>query len=184
MPRWSSETCRRSTPTGATACHWSLSAAHCRDCRPPPLLKGIKPSPVWRPLGSSCPTARGDAGDIVRARLAGDGWEATSQDVVIEAPPADGALQARATIAHLTRDAAALQQVSDEMTAIDADGHAGYFYRGLALELTGDLEGAETALTTALERLSAQPASGELEEPPILLFRLFRALARVRESRQ
>lgn len=127
------------------------------------------------------PDGAWDAGDIVRARLAGDGWEATSQDVVIEAPPADGALQARATIAHLTRDAAALQQVSDEMTAIDADGHAGYFYRGLALELTGDLEGAETALTTALERLSAQPASGELEEPPILLFR---ALARVREARQ
>ena len=125
------------------------------------------------------PDGAWNAGDAVRARLAGDGWETTSQEVVIETPPAESTLQARATIAHLTRDANALQQVGDEMLAADADGHAGYFYRGLALELNGDLDGAEAALATALERLSTQPESGELEEPPILQLR---ALARVREA--
>ncbi len=122
-----------------------------------------------------------NAGDTVRAHLAGDGWEATSQEVVIETPPAESALQARASIAHLTRDATALQQVADEMLAIDADGHAGYLYRGLALEMNGDLNGAEAALATALERLSTQSGSGDLEEPPILLLR---ALARVREPQR
>jgi len=109
-----------------------------------------------------------------------------SNDVEIPVSPSDkeGRILLKMKLLLLSGKDKELQAAAEEAISENPNDPSGYWYKGLALENTGENRAALAAFTLALEKYP-KPSKGEFSEPPMLLVEKIRDITqRLKEPEQ